>query len=401
MAITVRESVRKGIRGDPSSILIQVQKSSDPERAETALGEARLEIAELDGGWESAPNLNEGDRNGPKYLSKVAKTPTGPVLYIDGGYTPDELLATIPEIITRHLADAGVTSAVIATPSTDGPFDDLHEVPRAIIMYLYLPPPPLGALRGSRTTIPFEWLEKASAWLTEGLPPDGQVWTSAMVQFPVGGSDALELLERPREGIVRLMASDPTTQVRALHATFIGYQYLALAGGGPEATDDQLIETMESLIGLARELAPTLGYALVTPWPTFNGLNSLTRAKGLAVQELVVKLCDEIILDGFHYQILGSGHTNRLIYPESLLPSIQLEPFLEGRVGVRVGDASDWLIDRPLPPGMPQSSAELGLHRRNPEIQGLARQILAPLIVTDEEARVRMRVRRESSHTST
>jgi hypothetical protein len=84
-----------------------------------------------------------------------------------------------------------------------------------------------------------------------------------------------------------------------------------------------------------------------------------------------------------------------LALPEGQSPGIAIrtKPLAGERFEVQVGDASDWLIDRPLPPQAPQWSIDLGPYRRNSQVGALAREALGPLLITDQEARTRIRSR--------
>jgi hypothetical protein len=97
VAITVSRGLRKAIDDDPGSIQIEVFGAADVDSAAAALEHAANEIMALDGGWNSAPGLRPGDTNGPTFVSAVVRTSTGVFVTIDGGYTPLQLLATIPD----------------------------------------------------------------------------------------------------------------------------------------------------------------------------------------------------------------------------------------------------------------------------------------------------------------
>lgn len=195
MAVTVSPSVLTWIREDPGGILVQVTKASDPEAAADALRAARADIAALDGGWRSAPGLRPGDTNGPKYVGSVSTTPAGPVLSVDGGYTPTELLETIPDIVARHLAAAGVDNARITVPRDDGPVT--YHLERAVVLHLY---PPVPAVPDEWVSqVPDGWLAEAAEWVGGDLGDHGELWALTEVQFPLAPADALALLRR-RQG---------------------------------------------------------------------------------------------------------------------------------------------------------------------------------------------------------
>ncbi|HSH60172.1 MAG TPA: hypothetical protein VK988_11130, partial [Acidimicrobiales bacterium] len=146
MAVKVARGVLSRIRSYPDNIVIQVQGASDPEAAAAALARAGKEIANLDAGWRSAPNLGPTDRNNPQYVSPVLPTGTGPFIQVDGGHVPYQTLRAIPDIVVRHLVEAGVAEATVASPKEGGPLTEMFASGRgpspAVVLRLF-PPPPL------------------------------------------------------------------------------------------------------------------------------------------------------------------------------------------------------------------------------------------------------------------
>lgn len=69
--ILIGRGVATRIPEYPDNVLIQVQGAANEEAAFRALAVARLEIADLDGGWSSAPGLGPQDRNNPPHVSTV------------------------------------------------------------------------------------------------------------------------------------------------------------------------------------------------------------------------------------------------------------------------------------------------------------------------------------------
>lgn len=385
MAVKVSRGLRSSIRKYPGSIVVLVQGVSETDAAAAALREARAEIAGLDGGWQSVPNLNPGDTNSPKYVGAVASTSIGLLLSIDGGYTPAELLATIPDIITRHLADAGVTDAGVTEPPTEGPLwggtgFTLNTLPHAVVLYLYPPAEPnrSGMLR-ARATVPPTWLDDAAAWLRAGVGDErDEVWVATLAQYPVPPEairDAFDEVRRSGSG--QVVAGNMTTRIRAADTNAIGYQWLSLSGGGPAATEKELLATFEDLTALARRLAPDLAYACISVEPTFGARlrNRLAgwSMKGGASPDLVMRIPDEIVLDAFPAQILGPGHLARLSAGGVHLDTeagVTLRCLMGDRVELSIGQPSWWLADHP----------------QRAVVDELAHRILAPCMVGEERA---------------
>lgn len=373
MTLTVARGVVSRIRENRRGIVIQVQGASDPDAATAALSRARVEIANLDGGWQSAPGLSPGDRNGPTYVASVVPTPAGPFLYLDGGETPDELLATIPDIVIRHLREAGVTRAVVASPrGTDTPLFKqgpvLNYLPRAVVLHLYPPAGPMGTL----PPITPEWLDEASAWVAEEFDGETGAWAQALsVVFPIERWATREVFEQCRRaGIVQVVAGDLECRIRVLYVAFRGgLPAVAVAGGGPAATDEELVAEIEDLAEMGRRLAPTLGYAHISVPPTF-----LTMMIG-AWRGVVNPggLHDEFVLDAMPWQLLGPGHLQRLdaagALPLDRSGLAQVRPASNGMVELTIGQPADWLLDSP--------SRE--------SILDAGRQLLRPCLPSSEE----------------
>lgn len=375
--LEVDPHVEAQIRENPTGISLQVVGASDAEAAAVALERARGDIHALDGGWRSAPNLNPGDRNGPTHVSAVMRLPTGPLISVDGGYTPLDLLATIPSLVARRLDETGVVGAHIIWPESDDDFDwwgAFYRVPRAVALHLSpVAPPTLG--RGSRTTVPSSWLEAACTWLATTLRPGDELRAVVSpVVLPFAVEDGPALLEQARSsGSATLVAGDPARRMLAVEAKFIGFQHLSLAGGGPRADDAELLAIFDSLVAVARALGPELGHARLSIEPAFSAmrasiLDERTKA-GWCVSEWIDKLGDEITYDACPYQILGPGHLRRLADAGRRFGD-ELRPLGEGRAELTIGEASSWLLDHP--------------ERRR--VQAEARDLLRPCLATDEES---------------
>ena len=285
MAVRVAGDVRRKIRKYPGAIVIQVQRCSDAEAAAAALTQAAAEIAALDGGWESAPGLEPGETVGPKFVSNVAKLPTGPFLWLDGGHTPDDLLATIPDIVARHLADAGVGTATIAFPETRAPLYDENGLAvgrprRAAVLCLY--PPPVWRPGSVRGRAPASWIEEAAAWVQGDLGPDDPMWAMVVsLALPITAGDGVALLQQARRaGSGCLVAGDLEARARVAQGMFIGVDRIGLGAGGPVTTDEELLADFERLRAIARRLAPTMAYAFVAIMPYLGSSNLLTDAQG-------------------------------------------------------------------------------------------------------------------------
>lgn len=189
------------IRERRDGFVIQVQEAADPRTAAEGLGRARADIFDLDGGQASMPDIGPQDRNNPKYVSEVMPAATGPFVVIDAGYTPWRLVRTIPEVVAARLVEAGVTEAVLASPK-GGPLSDygaFPRSPRAVVLRLYPPPPPVQRYQRARGKIPDAWLEEVDVWLAPAVAGEGQVWGSVhAVDFPLPAGQVRGFFEQCR-----------------------------------------------------------------------------------------------------------------------------------------------------------------------------------------------------------
>lgn len=390
MPVRIQRGLTRRIRESPRGILVQVQGASDAEAAEGALRMAGIDIGGLDGGWESAPGLSPGDSNSPTYLSSVIPSPKGPVVYVDGGSTPASLLETIPDLVSRRLTEAGVRDALVAWCSDHGPIAQTlyEEGRRAVVLRLYAPPPPLVPLgqRQAFARAPAIWYEEAVAWVRGALGEDELLWAAAgPVAYPLPISDALEHFERSRRvGSALLMAGDMASRLRAADTSFAWHQTLAFGGGGAQASDEALSATAAAFVEIARRLASSVSYAHIDIQPTFHAMSASYMAHDrvappryphfdtAATPDQVRSLSGEIVQDGFGYQVLGPSHLGRLgDRLEELGQDIGVRDLQNGRVEVSVGEMASWVPDHP----------------QRPRVQALARQLLAPCLLTSSEAR--------------
>jgi len=95
---------------------------------------------------------------------------------------------------------------------------------------------------------------------------------------------------------------------------------LALAGGRPNATEEELFALMQHFKEIAHRLAPGIGYAVLAfgsdlkafAWPSWRPSSWWPPVEGGGPLTRMEDLCDEVVFDAFPYQILGPGHLRRL-----------------------------------------------------------------------------------------
>lgn len=101
-------------------------------------------------------------------------------------------------------------------------------------------------------------------------------------------------------------------------------------------------------------------------------------------------LLDEIVLDGFPYQILGPGHLRRLGGMPAGARALE-----QGRFEVSVGNPEDWLLEQSAYARTSwQERYRLSKLRRNPAVQAEARTVLRNCLFNVDETSSLLRERR-------
>lgn len=378
MTIRVTQELRSSIVKYPDQIKLQVQGADDQEAAAGALRRALDEISTL-----GSNRFSEGgDPLTPNYVGGVVELPSGPLItLIDAPMVPPDEVARIPDIVSHHLTEAGVTKAVLAMPPHEGPLDSLETVPRVVVLRLYRPG---GAdwlyARQRPPDWPEHWRDEARTWVTEGLSQDDVVHARvSLVQFPVLARDIGPLLDRYKGGGGYTFVSGALdSRLRAVHVT----TSLGLAAGGPATDDDEMLAAAGELIGIARRFASNAAYAFITFEPSFRyfPLGRPVYDWYISGQgdppELAEPLCDEFVLDAFPWQLLGPTHMAHLGKPPAgafRLPG--------GRIELPLGELADWL---------PGSSTR-------PELQAQGRRLLAPCLLKVGKSSAFLRARWEAA----
>lgn len=387
MPVTIARGVLSRIRQFSGAITLQAGEPSDARLAAEVLGACRQEILDLDGGVGSAYGLGPEDRNNPKWVSDVIEVPSGPVLMVDGGFTPARLLAQIPRIVASRLEAAGV-SAVVRWPKSNDALEQLYQSSRAVFLRLY--PPPMRR-KGMRVEMPQPWLQEGARWVLDGADGDEEVLCSVQaVEFGARMQNVASLLavwERDRPGYTIICAGDPASSIRGIGVDFARTDRLelALVAGGPRTSDDGLLRIAGELQLIARRLAPTMAYAFVSIEPTFAQLMSLGHSTewheqmGGASPSITQWVCDEMVVDAFPYQVLGSMHVERLGGPPADAAVVA-----DGRWELAIGTPRDWSLVDDI------DSGSLGVSpaqsRRDPTVQTRARELLRACLLSSDDA---------------
>lgn len=216
-------------------------------------------------------------------------------------------------------------------------------------------------------TAPASLLRALCAWVTgDG---DGELWgILEYTCFALSAADAPELFDYARAQRCSYVAIDPDGLTRSIAWSF-SHGLVLVAGlpagrgllAGPAAYEP-LIAPAERLKQLARDVAADLSYASLhlgpSAYPPFGPWAWSSR--GGTDAWMVRQRCDEFVPDGFHFQVLGPGHLERL---GGMPPGAR--PLPGGRAELEFGELREWLV--------PDRAA--------------GRRILAPCLITEAEER--------------
>jgi len=124
-------------------------------------------------------------------------------------------------------------------------------VPRAAVLRLFPPPPPVRRLPIPSPPLADGWLAEACAWVGAGLDADEELGAllDAQIEFSLRIGDALGFFEQLRDSDGESMsavfvAGDLAARIRAVNLAFNGglRPNLALSAGGPDTSDGELLE---------------------------------------------------------------------------------------------------------------------------------------------------------------
>lgn len=384
MTITVARGVITHILNDFDNIIIMVKDTPDPRLATEALSSAARQFCDLDG-WRRTYGLRPGTPSSPKYVSDVLPTPLGPIVMIDGGYVPAKLLRTIPDVVVRHLEAVGISDATIASPKEGGKLTNVFsgDAPPRKAVQLALYPPPSRRWR-EVAAIPDEWLFEAAAWVTAGFCDDDLVDAAVIAnEFSLTAGAVHGFFHQTRDALtngVLIINGEPTERYRGVSGQF-AFSMLSLGAGGPALTDQELLAIFDALVEVARRLAPSVGYAVVSVDPASGTFTHCipSRDPSSPWDMGVWGIIDEYVPDAYAFQVLGPRHVARLGGPPS-----GSSPLGAGRVELFVGQPADWLID--LPAGVRLWETYQDAFRRNPAVRNSAYGLLAPCLVPEGQA---------------
>jgi hypothetical protein len=317
---------------------------------------------------------------GPKFVSSAIPTPSGPVLMVDFGATPENEVRSVPALIARHLRDAGVVDAEIRLPEP-GPgvllaSSGFTPMTRALLRG------PLGPPHGTRPAgLTGDLLDLAIDWLrAEHRPGAELVGLAASVEFPLSFDNARDVLGKVLDADpnVNLATGDLGRFVAAAALAVWGVTELALTAGAAEPDTGLLAGLLRRQRDVIRRAAPAVVWAGVTAEKDFSlystyWVDPAPFRVGHRRRSAVQLQPDTLVPDAMWCQILSPGHLDRL----GGSPPGAVE-VAQDRFELTVGEPEQWL------PGHPD----------RPAVQARGRQLLAGCIVTPEEADAMTRQRR-------
>lgn len=400
VSIRVAAGTERDILEYPSKIAIQVQVAPDlVEVAAEALDLARLAIRE------ELPTLEHAE---------VVRVPPGPFLVLDAGMHP--VLNSLTAIVALNLRGVGIDDAVIAALSPS-PIGFLASMPGAVVCRIF--PPSSETRDQAPQPVPAEWVAEAAAWLTDGLEGSFRLWgESRGVEFPIAVADAQHLFHLQRHDLrcdalavagngrsdaPRYRRRLPFTPAAPEHLPAFWHEqigrrlrgsalrpyvpHVVMAGGGADATEDELLTVVEGLRTICQRLASGVGYAFIDICPTlaaFTNLTHPTEWAGIGGErtDALEPICDEVVFDAFPHQILGPGHLARLggIPPGA----VALDG---GRFELAIDTPDAWVVDRSIPSNPDRPWYGLAARRKNKTVQVRARAALSQCLVRAGQAK--------------
>lgn len=385
MSIRVDAAVRRACYEREGSLVIQVVGASDVDAATTALRESIPDLEALDGGPDSAPELGPDDTNAPHSIDVFATAETGPVIFIDPGFTPRELLLKIPEILVAHLEDAGIVDGRLVVPEWKGPLDDVimrfngfperFPTPRVVLVVA------LPAVYKDQS-VPERWLDEAVAWLSLGVAQtevSAHVSHVAHVSIPLDGARSLLQQGNASSTTIQLALRRADAVLATAAVCPIPYRPRVVLMAGDPSGSGAMAALFHEARAAAQRLAGDAAYAFVNVQDSFagamNGLDYGDRASrdNMADPYFAAELADELVLDAYPYQVLSEGHLAKLgKIPEGA------EQLDGGRIGLSIGALDEWLSPK---------------RRVRRKLLARGRTLLLPCITTDDAAAAMVRSR--------
>lgn len=397
MSVTVAENILERMFDDYGRQALQVTHHAPAGAAQAAMEEVARQAADLH----------------PSAVKYWLTTPVGEFLWLDSDTSKPTARAVI-ELVRATLERQGIDDAVIGCPLAGGVLSGywgLRRFPGAVCARLY--PPPTSD-ESPPPDLPAAWFQEAYRWLRGELTDEDHVWAYVFLhEFPLPLKDVPPTLERTQHSHANFVRGIPAPmerpsrrtprgwsgeQIIAFAEEVIGDQVrgvgvyggtvgrvpdLKLAGGGPGASDDEVLAVFDHLRDIVRRAAPDLAYGFVSIEPRFDAFfnhfppTEWSGLGGRPVGEFLEPVCDRIVFDAFPYQVLGPGHAERL----GGMPNGAV-PLGDGRFELSIGEPADWLLAPPTPEDEASPWMDLAERRRRPDMPSYGRRLLSDCLLT-------------------
>jgi hypothetical protein len=250
----VAVSVERGLLSrwrSGTDVLLRVRSPEDPVQLRSALTAAQRDIAAL-----GRAGAGPGAAVGPTYLSPLIAVPDGVLLIVDFGPTPASVVRTVPDLLARHLIEAGIEEARIEAPEQIGDrYSTVTGFAPAARAWLR---GPLGVPLGDAPRDAPEYLlDLAVRWVRDARPqlaPLGVIVSAEVaLTWPSVASALVPALAT--RAPVAVVASDFSTAVfaGAVEGKFRGtVPQASLTAGGAGWTSGEIVSAMASQRDLAR-----------------------------------------------------------------------------------------------------------------------------------------------------
>lgn len=369
--VDITEAVVIALGQQTGYVPLQIQRATDRDGALSALESARRDIHALE-----IPD-HEYER---AQASPALPLTNGPAFAVHAPWSDRREFARVAtDLLRRSLIRYGVSGSLVPLRRPQSLGDYAPELGPGVSLRLFPAAPSEQERRARRWRVPMpeRWLDVACDWTaSQSEAGGGQVrvgvtafwaWLPTEEQRTVARHCHGVGWESVAEASFTFISGADEGPLRGSHASLMGSHWLQLSGG-PAASRDDLLRLYTELTGIAHALSPETAYSCVAFEDNVRFAPVVLSRPGEAPADLVERLCDEIILDAFPYQVLGPGHLARLSASGEISSACRTTPALRGRIAVAVSDPQEWLTEPALQ-------------------QDLGRDALAPCILTSDDAR--------------
>jgi hypothetical protein len=300
VAVVIERGTASGIVGSRWGFVVLV-RGAERSRAVDALGRIAATL-----------RVSGAHREGPAFVSSPTATPEGVFLHVDGGGLTTAGLRSLPQMLAEELEAQGVVDATISAPGRSELFVGLSSQPHSTVLMAY-PRFARPQLLDDVAELPGQWAQQLVAWAGSGVDvvqacfggaADPVLSLDAALDQAAAAVDAgfdLLLVGEPEPGVYN------TARITTWHSA-------QLATLGPAVDELRSAAVAPALMGIGPRLTD-VGYAGpffdAESWAVSRGLY-LPPDEEVLAPEVAQRCCDELVLDGLHWQLLTRGHIAHL-----------------------------------------------------------------------------------------